>query len=1252
MSLTVGGCLADAGSTNPADPPLGTANTPMSELPAQCTNKDIDGQPSARGTTYLNPYIRNATGRYLVLKQSLSTAISANGEAHLLPYHGAAISWPDPALRAELAKVGLTEFEVAQYSSDLTPAFLKRFNLVVINASGGNYWNKADVTKLMTYVAGGGGLLVLRTSGYQYGVDIKNFNDTFGPSLKLEISDEQVVDTPTELSSGAVVSWTCRFNRPHPIIAGIENAPATAIKRFYYPSLAKGLQFSDSTSPLWINPHEQSNWTTVVSAMDASYSARRNKKTGQFYRDNTYQANRAADEVDPPLLAVTDHGKGRIAVMAIASSAVWQDSTHAYWGYGIMSGESAGVLANPLVTPGDNNQLMVNTFLYLADGKPPQVSYYEWTPPKERSATALVKNKTHTITPIDWNNIIDKFPEEQLPEDYVGLIGARSSYSGGDYAPEDFIAYAQGAKYDFIVFAEHLDHPDLNASNYGKLQDLCKATNAANIGTRAYAGLKYQDTDGNEWLAFGPDVVWPKGFFAAQIPFHRPLVSNTKLNRGPWKFSPTILLHPKEAPWFQGNFNGLATFVYPYEKGLPQPADNHLDQYRLMQKEGFNLSSLAVHLIDDPTKIASIKKSSLFQTHIRWFDSQATTTDLIKALSGHGEEILLDIKTSPTTTKKRPYPFRPVYVSNGPIIRDAYLRGWGMAPPELQEGHERAYYHFNVSSDAAISEVRVLDGEQLWRRYVPDNSKKTPLDFEYGVEVFHDRQYDLMLEVTDTAGKKAYGWTNSSYASRNYFVRCKDNWNTLPQGWWLRKPTGAHNTRGMETSMFLRSFGSFHGLPSATVMGLSPTKPGTYDQVKTDLATRYKAVEYYPTWASQFGQSVIAIQNDHWSKDVGDPNRTDVDAMAEENEYVKAMVRHTMFSSPHDSMLVTRIEGEVHFKKTFKAATDFNVIHWTRNRREPTRLVISNGIKKTWPVVPTTKVDHTLTVPKNHYAVLGPDRLSGFLAVIPLGGDYVVNVQVEPKNRALRKMSLKLPNTSKVYSANSKPVTYDYLLIKGALKQDNFAAITAELDTFVKELGLQTGISAVPITATYGTVKSAGYPIVLEAQGGGFYGTVAKSNLSMQVPIAIKGLNPNWDAGVWYPGQHLHYYHFNSFDNEWHRTPAKGQIDVPNYMARFPVVEWESMEDLVGVVQLNARDTGKKFFAGNLLVSDCDQLVLSLVGTNPADPYFVAHNPTDKAMPNCLVWPGWGFELYGNWDVETGKIPPGTSQAYDIKAQP
>lgn len=786
-----------------------------------------------------------------------STAAQAKTPAYLVLMHQAAegqpkssprmnhFALPDPKLRARLKELGF-EVGVAPYASGLTMEYLKQFNVVVIphvympgTSPGLDEVVEQKKQLLLEYVKQGGGLFVMRVQGWQFGKDIDAANQWLAP-CDIQILGEQVKDDEhkVKLESGYELSWTDNVTR-HPATEGVEGIFYTIYHHMY----------SDSTSPIKAGK----DWAILVRGR-ATTKSLRTVKGGQppSPSPGTYDS-------EPPLLAVRDYGKGRIAVWPLNSTCIWQDGYHILWGRGLtMDGERPGMR-------GDAARLVANLMTYLAE--PSRGTFGGYAAPE--------KPKSESQRPPgwkDWDRL--KAKGAYPPRCFVGMIGAKSSLSSGQGTPEEFIQAAKDVGYGFIGFTEDLDQ--LTQEEFSRLQDICKHQCTETF--KAYPGFAYLDESGNSWVTFSDRLRWPEdGWWSQKYPGR--IKINNALSRG-CQWPPVVLINSHNNPEkaaFQGNFKVIS--LYTYENG--KLVDDSVDTYLRLEKMRYGLSPVAVHFVTSPEEVKHARTNG-YQTYVRWFDG-----DMVDALSGHIAKY-----------KGNYVHYRSSFVSNGPIIEDTRILNFATSDLAFAT-QDRIRIHIKASSTAGLRELKILnsDSQRPWRRFLPGGESQ----FETSIDHFHDKQYELIVHTTDNDGKQAIGWGAWTAIQENSFPRCSDNINTMPRGKWWGPPEHLQNVRGIENYLAAREF-RYIGLP---------TWGGLQEGIRP-------AVQFYPLLACRFGTIVDCFIDDHYPLTAsGNPDRTDIPERALPNETISGKVRHTLFTPWQDGPLVTLVEGEFTAKKDF-----------------------------------------------------------------------------------------------------------------------------------------------------------------------------------------------------------------------------------------------------------------------------------------------------------------------------------------------
>ena len=1002
---------------------------------------------------------------------------------------------------------------------------------------------------LLDYVKAGGGMLFMRVQGWQFGKDIDALNAWLKPA-DIEVLPEQVVDKQNEiaLESGYKLSWTGNL-ATHPVTEGVRGLFYTTYFGMY----------SDSTSPVKVGKE----WVVLARGTKTAKSLRTTKGDSPAAPAvGTYPS-------EPPLVAVRDYGKGRLAVWPVNATLVWQDGYHMLWGRGLVMEGGVGHMH------GDAARLMGNLMTYLAE--PSRARFGGFVPQKAKPKTEV------GFVRINWDKA--GYKGAYGKHCFVGLVGAKSSLSSGTGTPEQFIEAARKVGYDFIGFTEDLDK--LTPDKFKQLGAVCKAASTETF--KAYPGFAYLDESGNSWVTFSDRLKWPaKGWLSRKHPGR--IKTNNPLSRG-CQWPPVVLIKSHsnpEKPFVQGNFKCLS--LYTYENG--KLVDDSLDVYLRLQRMRFQLVPMAVHIVTSPQAVKHARTNG-FQTYVRWFDH-----NMVEALSSH------------IGRYKGRYVFtRTAFVSNGPVIEDARITNFATSDLAIPE-NDRIRIHVRATSPKGLKEVVLLDGDRAdpMRRYLPAGAKV----FDTLIDLFHDRQYNLIVRATDSDGRVAIGWNAWTGVQENSYPRCSDNLNTMPRGKWWGQPAHLHNVRGIENYLVVRNF-RYMGLPAWH--GLSESlRP---------------AVEFYPVLVSRFGTIVDCRINDHYPPTVdGNSDRTDRPECAVANQTVTGVVRHTMFTPWQDGSMIELVEGDFTAKKAF-----------TLNRAEIGRFHGRRGAD----CVSATLADGTLLCGKltrRARAYAGPLPANGFVAAFPQ--PFRGSIGFIPLHDRMRflafnggrdytNLRLMLGADKRRVAAGDK-LAYRYIGVIGQLDGPPNNRFVAEVR---HTLGL-VGKPAYTVTPSIGQVTDTRFTLKLKAQGHGFAATVSQARLPLHLPTLIKGLNPRWHAGIWYKGT------CNFMVAEWvvndmnQRHTVRRRRRKTNEIHHFPV-----MPDGTGMLQIDTAYGSKKVSIGNLLVAGSPDVCLTLVDWRPKRSACVVHNPTDRKI-TCTVRPGPGFTLLGQFQKEV-TVPAGSS---------
>lgn len=1061
----------------------------------------------------------------------------------------------DPRYRKRLEGMGVV-LGYAAWCPALTMDYLEQFNgVVVVNMPYPERHARLAAmlaekqSLLRQYVDAGGGLLVLRTPGWQFGKDIEATNRLIAP-FGGEILSEIVRDpsTETRVLRGALC-WTDNIVTD-PLTGGVDG--------LYYPPQCSF--YNDYTSPVRVTDE----WRVLARGTSTARSWF-NPKGGDRDRHKVLPGSFPSE---PPLLAVRESGKRRVALWPIASTLVWQDSYHVAWGSGLaMEGQRQG-------RSGSAARLLDNLLTWLIE--PTRGQFGGYLPPPVRETVQVGFEK------IDWDRL--EMGDPTLPKCWRGLIGARSELSCGKGAPVDFITAAKAAGYHFLAFTERLEMMD--AAKFARLKEICAAHTDESFV--AIPGLQYTDESGNAWVVFSRSLPWPpKTWLSKRQPGR--LAANNALFRGAGN-PPMVLLHSHrnpEAPWFQGNFRGFS--VYTYENG--RLLDDSLDQYLLLQKMRFRLFPVAVRLCDNPAQVTAAATNG-FQTYIR-----APTPAADEALSGSRGLRVGD----------RTYWHWSSFVSEGPIVEDFRVRNFGSSDLAIPGG-DRIRIHFQTSAPGGLAEVKLMDGQDLFRRWLPGGAAS----FTQTLDHFHGQQHAFVLVMRDREGRRAVSWQWRTLVQESRFQRCGDNYNTMSGGKYSGAGKGLGNLRGIEDYTFHRNFGWFR-YPQAAALAHDTIRPGT---------------QFYPVLASRFCLIVDNITRHRYPHSANPVfDRTDKPELATPTEVLDSTVRYTFFTGWQDGPLVTLVEGKLRFKKDVQIGGNFGLAR-LRAAEEPTVVASRPGRDDfCGRLMPGVKY-FAGRLPRHGYVAVVPNHYHGSTGVIALSEG--LGYRAGPRRLDVWLLE---PRTFEA----GQEASYRMLGIVGPLAD-------RPTNDFVLDVRDSFGLNGDPawtIEPSIGRVVGHEYVVRIEADSHAVVARVSACKLPVPLPVMVAGLNPNWDAGIWYKGKNRLVEAHWKRDETLHRYTKRVAVRGRDQMRRIGV-----LPDGTGTLQIDTAIGDKSVFIGSFLVCDQPELRLTLVDWRRGRVRFDAHNATDQPI-TCTVEPAQGFDLVGRFSRKV-TVAPGQSLAVRV----
>lgn len=804
-------------------------------------------------------------------------------------------------------------------------------------------------------------------------------------------------------------------------------------------------------------------------------------------------------------------------------------------------------------------------------GEPSQATFGGYTPPPAQAG-----DPEPGFVEVDWDNV--KLAGKSQPNCYKGLIGLHSNLSDGAAIPEAMLTAAKAAGYHFAAFTDPLAKLD-----EGKLEALKSAClKVSGPQFQAFPGFTYEDESGNSWMVFGQQVHWPKQeWFSKKRP--GALEINNVVFRG-FQFLPLVMLPgDAEPPWLQGNFKGMA--IHQYESG--NLVRNSEGVYQRLQRNGFDVFPVVANVVKSPADVQAAAATPL-QTYVRWWELE----DVISAISGN------------VPMYQGGYVFgRPSFVSGGPIIEDFRVFNFGTSDLAIK-GNDRYRIHLDVSADKGLKEIALYDGAELRRRVLLSGQKTWAGDFEG----YQDRNRHYIAVIIDNAGGKAISGVRDTSNQEVGMIRCTDNLNTYTSGKF--KAVNYHPVRGLE-SYIEQNAGSFNAFP---YLGLPDTERPAVDQQLT-ITGRFGYVKH-DVIEHHYGP----ISSANW-------NLTDRPDRAEPQTVTQGRVRTTMFTPRAEGTAVYLVEGD------FQMLSDLDLprgnvpcyrVPWLL---DADTMYVSRVEGKS----ECYKLGSRL---KNRSAAL--DGIEYVAQIAPLGGSRAI-VPLQPGmgyeavwngERYYLSANVGVPEKK---LTKGQPVRYRYLAVWDTVggKPD----VSFIEDVYAK-LGLR-GQPAYQVTCEQGKVLDTKFALRLQANGGGFAGTISRAALPLDLPVVVEGLNERWPAGILYKAKNDLLVPVWKFSKVANRYSVREQRTVENELRRFTVLDGQ------GMLQVDTELGNRKVFIGNLLVCDQPEVFLELEDARPGRRIVMVNNPTDKDL-TVTVKPGPGFDLLGQFekrlDMKAGEV--------------
>ena len=816
---------------------------------------------------------------------------------------------------------------------------------------------------------------------------------------------------------------------------------------------------------------------------------------------------------------------------------------------------------------------------------------------------------------------------------YKGLIGAHSNLSDGTSSPEEMIVAAKKGGYDFIAFTE--DFAAMGETKWDQLCAVCDKANRADPEFVAYPGLDFLDHAGNRGLHFGQRYwvkdEWRAGEERDRVHWFYNFAYGADADANRWP--PRVVIRSRtnaKRPWNQGLWNLFG--AYCYEGG--KLVDDSFHEWRpLIGRHVFFLNTgvMAVHTVRSAEEVAVAAAPGPYQTYVK-ADSLSEVLRRVSGCKGQGWMGAF-----------------PTYISGGPEIVDfrCYVAEIGgeisfdLAVP----GNDRGWLHLLVQSEVGLKEVEVYDRDRLVRRFRPGGGKV----FENFMPVFAESYHAYSMVVTDLQRRKAVSWNAFLQVQEKVHRRCGDNYNWMTTGkgagttaepefrYQLHEVTHAWRTRNDsrdrqdERPLYRCHAGNYgHGGLSAAVDGY--VSPFTDYLVDGDARQGYWPVVTMDfSTIGRFGIIVTnTVEQDYAVKKR--PKFGTYGCFSGPHEVVSApwpaALRQFVPLRRPDGAHIARYQGKVRFTQTV-----------TDPKGEPVRVVVGGADPKA-KLLEVMQADGTSQQHEiGQEAMVGEVPLNGYVCWYDGEGDGVAGViALSPGlrfsyRREYSGFHVELPSPV----GPGDEATWDVLFVSGNRSTSNS---NAQMEAVRAGMGIAGKPTLYDVRPRVGTVADQTFILTVDTEDHSFSGQVVKTTqelLPIHLPVMARGLNPRWDAVLWYRGaSRLHT--VGQYRDRW--GVKTWRWNVATYEPRVDEVRHIPVLDGgVGYCQVETDRQDPDVFIGNPLVCDHPEVFLTLVKATRGACTFEANNPTEETL-TCTVRPARGFELTGRWE-RTVTLPVG-----------
>ena len=511
---------------------------------------------------------------------------------------------------------------------------------------------------------------------------------------------------------------------------------STGSEKLWLPYGLGGADNSSWTGPISVD----ANWQVVVKGSATSYTDPLDDDPFTNLPIPPGALIRPGGVTEPDLLALRQYGNGRIVLCAqwpgftIGQGTKWIYNRHCL---------SRGING----IPSNFEEIVLNGLRWLAEPSMAGGGVGGYTANVARFDPPNLDPVVEAdLAPKIWQTQdLDMSQPSAGGQGFVGLIGARTTRTGGTGSVLDYANAARAVGLDFLIFLERF--ADLTQAELASLGTECQTHSDSTL--LLIPGYTIDVNTGNHMFFTGHNLPWP-------TPIALTGPSNTLLNLQFQDTNGVYGVNDATFDWILSDhdrYNGQMVGFFDF------------DDSRAMQMPDLKICSVGAIrtyidgvFIEDKTQgFLDSAEGTMTQLplSVNLVDSPAELT--AEVLSGnaliHARATSMDRLPLETLRWNSQYDAPRAYASDGPVVEawTKTLRSYNYGAEPFVVNADLAVADLNVSAGAGLQEIKVWNGRRLFRRFLPGGASS----YRQILQVPAHVQQNLVLDVTDTQGGKA-----------------------------------------------------------------------------------------------------------------------------------------------------------------------------------------------------------------------------------------------------------------------------------------------------------------------------------------------------------------------------------------------------------------------------------------------------------------------------------------------------------------